>query len=156
MAIRPFSRLAALPMSWFSVAFFLTSSVLVGLSSCSKINICGQESKLYGNWIVTEYVEGDTTKIPSPIPIVPGPGPVPLDPIYNFEESGVLRLIFLGDTTIGSYRMERYETKCLIYSDLSEFRWVIKSLGSDKIDVESWTLIGDDSLVTTTLTLSKF
>lgn len=68
-----------------------------------------------------------------------------------------MRSIFLGDTTIGSYRMERYETKCLIYSDLQEFRWVVRSIGSNKIDLESWALIGDasDSLVTTTLTLEK-
>jgi hypothetical protein len=131
MAIRPISRLAAQPLSWFSGALLLVSVVLVGFNSCSKINICGQESKLYGSWIITEYVEGDTTKIPSPIPILPGPGPIPLNPIFTFEESGVMRQIFLGDTTIGSFRMERYETKCLIYSDLQEFRWVVKSIGSD-------------------------
>jgi hypothetical protein len=144
-------------MSWFSVAFFLTASVLVGLNSCSKINICGQESKLYGNWIVAEYIEGDSQIIPSLIPILPFPDTLSPYPIYDFEESGLLRLILLGDTTIGSYRMERYETKCLIYSDLLPFRWVIKSLGSDKIDLESWALIGPeaDSLVTTTLTLEK-
>ncbi len=155
MAIRPFSRLAAQPLSWFTGALLLVSVVLVGFNSCSKINICGQESKLYGSWIITEYVEGDSTIIPSLLPVVPGPDPIPLDPIYVFDESGVLRFIYLGDTTIGSYRMERYETKCLIYSDLLEYRLVILSLANDKMDLESWALIEVDSLIETTLTLEK-
>ncbi len=132
-------------------------ALTLSLGSCSKINICGQENKLFGDWAITEYSIGDSSVLlfdPSMVPI-DYPIGAPLNPFLSFQESGALFYFQFGDTIFSSYRMDRYEQKCLLYSDLFEYRWVITKLSSSKMDIESWYLAGPDSLLTTTYSLEK-
>lgn len=136
----------------------MASVLMLSLNACSKINICGQESKLYGTWVITDYSIGDSSVALFDPATVPSSLPVgsELRPLLSFQENGTLLFIqFLDTSEVSSYRMDRYEKDCLIYSDLFEYRWVINKLSNSAMDIASWTLAGPDSLVTTTYTLEK-
>ncbi len=152
------SRFRFHSMGLLATGLLLATAVLTNMSACSKINICGQESKLYGTWAITEYMIGDSTVALFDPTLVPPdyPAGAPLEPLLSFQENGSLYYIQFGDTSeFSSYRMDRYEQKCLVYTDLFEYRWVITKLSSTKMDIESWYLAGPDSLLTTTYTLEK-
>jgi hypothetical protein len=146
-----------LPSLSLSTRFFGLLLLVAAASSCSKINICGQESKLYGTWVITEYTIADSVvSLVDPTLLPPDfPAGLPAFPLLDFQESGALFYIQYLDTTFSSYRMDRYEQKCLIYTDLFEYRWVITKLSSSAMDIESWYLAGPDSLLTTTFSLEK-
>lgn len=143
------------------------------VSSCSKINICGKDEKLVGVWKMDSYVIGDDSVINliDSSYLFPGLDTVlanlgrGIDPYVAFTESGRFDYFVGIDTTRGSYSLERYETDCLLYINLStldsayfNYRWEITSLSSDKMEISSFQLIGEelDSLVTTTYELSRF
>lgn len=144
-----------------STSFAALSLIFIlGFSACSKINICGKEDKLVGDWVITEYRLGDDPWTPDDtVGVIPYSTLFP--PVIEFTENGVFNYIFSGDTTaadttVGSYRMERYETDCLLYIDIDlfDYRWEIKSLGSE-MEINSFTLLPMDSLVETSLILLK-
>jgi hypothetical protein len=146
-----------LPSFSLSARIFGLLLVVAAASSCSKINICGQESKLYGTWVITEFTIADSVvSLVDPTLVPPDfPAGLPVFPLLAFQESGALFYIQYQDTTFSSYRVDRYEQKCLIYSDLFEYRLVITKLSKSTMDIESWYLVGPDSLLTTTLSLEK-
>lgn len=136
----------------------LLLAVALGLSACAKINICGKEGKLVGIWAIDKYMIGDSTVTLIDPDLIPTDFPAggELRPLIIFQESGALLFTQFGDTgSVSSYRMERYETECLIYSDLFPYQWVIEKLGSSAMDVNSWTILGIDSLVETSYELVK-
>ena len=79
-----------------------------------------------------------------------------LNPRVVMAESGAFDYIQYFDTIPGSYRMERYEHKCLLYIDLFDFRWEVTSISNSKIEISSFTYYAPkDTVVPTALTLEK-
>lgn len=137
--------------------------LLTGVAACSKINICGQDEKLVGTWTVTalsiDTVGGDSSVLLTN-PLLAPPGydttGLPLNPRVVMAESGAFDYIQYFDTIPGSYRMERYERKCLLYIDLFDFRWEVTSISNSKIEISSFTYYAPkDTVVPTALTLEK-
>lgn len=136
--------------------------VAVMLSACSKINICAKEEKLLGAWEYTSLSIGDSTILPEFDLTAFGIDSSDLDSLDLFfgvvfaGEGLYYNWDFIAPGYTGVYRMDRYETDCLIYLDGEEFRWEINSLSDDVLDVSTYAKIGDDSLVRVTAELQKY
>lgn len=124
-----------------ALAIVLLSSV----AACSKINICGQEEKLVGTWTMTSYtidtVGADSIVNLNDTLLIPfgwDTTGLPNEPRIQFEATGGLNWIQYFDTFPGTYRMERYERKCLLYIDLLEFRWQVTSISDAKLEISSF------------------
>ncbi len=141
------------------IAIVLLSSV----AACSKINICGQEEKLVGTWTVTSFtidtVGGDSTVALVDTLLIPSGWDttgLPTLPRVQMDASGNFNWIQFFDTTFGTFRMERYERKCLLYVDLLDFRWQVTSISDAKLEISSYfDYTPKDTVIPTAITLEK-
>ncbi|MFT7589567.1 MAG: hypothetical protein ACI959_001786 [Limisphaerales bacterium] len=134
----------------------LSLTLVFCFSACSKINICGKEDKLVGDWKVSSYIiGGDSTVLLIDPSLFPDTFLLSSErPTIEFTADGGFNYITVGDTTFSKYRMERYERKCLIYVDLFDYNWEITKLGN-VMEITSYYLFPMDSLVNTEFTLDK-
>ena len=157
-----FFRLPSFPSSHLG-RLALAIVLLTSVAACSKINICGQESKLVGTWTMTSLTL-DTVGADSAVfltnPLLAPFGfdttGLPLNPRIQMLEDGTFNFISFFDTTSGIYRMERYERKCLLYVDLFDFRWQITSISESQMEISSFHFYNPkDTVVPSLIVLEK-